>query len=64
MRYQRIPLEKGNCEGSGWIFQSQNEHSFVICLQSCLFLLAVVLNISKEENLRVEASKKQPCSRA
>ena len=37
--------------------QNQNEQSFVSCLQNCLFLLAVVLNSSKEENLRVRASK-------
>lgn len=44
--------------------ENQNEQSFVSCLQNCLFLLAVVLNSSKEENLRVRASKKQPCLRA
>lgn len=44
--------------------QNENEQSFVSCLQNCFFLLVVVLNSSKEENLRIRASKKQPCSRA
>lgn len=51
-----IPLEKRN-----WrlrIFRTQNEHSFVSCLQNCLFLLAVVLSSSKEENLRLELLKR------
>lgn len=61
MRYQEYSPGQEKVKAPD--LQNQNEHSFVSCLQNCLFLLAVVLSSSKEENLRVRASKKQPCLR-
>lgn len=49
MRYQEYSTGEEKLKALD--LQNQNEHSFVSCLQNCLFLLAVVLSSSEEENL-------------
>lgn len=62
MRYQEYSTGEEKLKAPD--LQNQNEHSFLSCLKNCLFFLAVVLSSNKEENLRVRASRKQPCLRA